>query len=384
MVASSQVRAAATDRPAPNVDRRWLIAATIVGAIAFWFIAAYAWYGLNIGFDVKIILNAARAGASGATLYSDPTGAAFGAESPHFYGPPALALVYLPLSLLPDDLAVRVALVTSYAVALASLALLVVPVRAAVGRSGVASLLIGIVLSYAFLGAGSLGNPSILVLLGLAVAFVGLERDRPFLAALGIGTAAALRLYPVLLLLPLVVARRWAVVAATIAVIGAWGLLGIAVFGLDDTMRYVGLAWSVLRTPDPNDIAINAALPAVAARLFDSDSIATVVRVGSVMLGVAGLVFGGMRLRDATAERRLVGLGIAACGMLLVPATIWDHYLTAALVLAVGIVAVTRHARWGLLPAGLLPGVLGGATALVWMPVVALAHTLRRRSGVGA
>jgi len=352
------------------------MAATTVAGVAFWFIAAYAWHGLNIGFDVKLIIHASRSGFAGGTLYSDPSGLEFGAASPNFYGPPALALLYLPLSFVDDGVAVRLALIASYATAVLSLGLLVAPVRSAVGRSGTASLLIGMLLSYAFLGAGSLGNPSIFVLLGVATAFVGIDRDEPWLVGIGIGTAAALRLYPLLLVLPLIVARRWTAVVATVAVIGAWGILGIAAFGVDDTQRYLGLAWSILRTPDSAGIVINAALPALAARVFEGTTVVTVARIASLMLGVAALTLGGMMLRDRSPERRLVGLGVASAGMLLVPATIWDHYLTVLLVLAVGIVAVTRRARWGLLPIGLLPAILGGGLALIWMPVAGLYRTI--------
>ena len=356
-------------------DRRsgWVLLAMTVATLAGVFLALYAFYAPSIGFDVSLVVAAARSGMAGGTLYSDPTGALFGAESPHFYGPPALALAYVPLSLLSDGAVVRVALILGYAIAFASLALLVVPVRRAVGRSGGASLLVGVLLGYAFLGAASLGNPSILVLLGIAIAFVGIDRDEPWLVGLGLGTAAAFRLYPLLLLVPLAVSGRWRAIVASLAVAAAWTAAGMAVFGLDDSARYVGIAATIAAPRGAEDITINAALPAIAARAGASELAQTALRVASVALGAAALLAGGSLLRGAAAERRLLGLGIAVAGMLLIPAAIWDQYLTAVLVLVVGIVAATRRARWGLLSAGLLPASIGGGLALVWLPVLAVA-----------
>ena len=356
------------DRPSA-----WVLVAMAVATMAAVVLAVYAWYGPSIGFDVSLVVRAARAGMAGGTLYSDPTGALFGAESPHYYGPPALALAYVPLSLLSDGAVVRVALISGYAIAVASLALLVAPVRAAVGRSGIASLLIGLLFGYAFLGAASLGNPSILVLLGIAVAYVGIERDEPWLIGLGIGTAAAFRLYPILLLVPLAISGRRRAVVASLLVVAAWVAAGAAVFGIDDNLRFVGIAVAIAAPSGADDITINAALPALAARAGASGLALTALRLGSIALGVTALVAGGSLLRGAAAERRLLGLGVAVAGMLLIPATIWDHYLTAALVLVVGIVAVTRRAGWGLLSAGLLPASIGGGLALVWLPALAVA-----------
>jgi hypothetical protein len=349
-----------------------LVAATVCASVAV-FLAIYLWFASNIGWDLSLILQAARDALAGHSLYSDPTGAAFNAESRNFYGPPALALAYVPLSVLPDAIAVRVAFVFAYAATVTSLALLVRPIRGSIGAPAWASLLIGVALSYAVLGAANLGNPSILVLVGVALAFVGLERDRPWLVGVGLGTAIALRLYPVLLLIPLLIARRYRAVAASLVVAAAWGVAAALVFGIDDTVRYARLASAILSPANPNTIVINDALPALAVRVQAPDVIVSLLRLISVALGCAGLVFGGWLLRDGHAERRLVGLGIAAAGMLLLPSTIWDHYLTVLFVLIVGVVAVTRRARWGLLGAGLLPTAVLGGFALVIMPAIAVA-----------
>lgn len=367
-------------RVSPRPDRTetaWNLAAAAVCCAMAIFLGVYTWYALNVGFDVSLILHAAREGAAGRTLYADPLGNAFTAESRNFYGPPALALAYLPLSVVPDAIAVRLAFVFGYAAALGSLALLVGPVRHAVGRSARASLVVGVMLAYAVLGGANLGNPSILVLVGLAVAYVGIERDRPWLVALGVGTAAALRLYPVLLLVPLAISGRLRAAAALLVVIAAWGVAAIAAFGIDETLTYLSLAASILSPADPNAIVINAALPALAVRVDAPDVVVPVLRVISVVLGVAALAGGGLLLRDSRPERRLLALGIAAGGMLLLPATIWDHYLTALIVLVVGVVAVTRRARWGLLSVGLLPTAVGGGVAMVALPAVAVAAAIR-------
>ena len=341
----------------------------------------------DIGLDITLIVDAARRVLAGQAMYTDPTAAQFGPTYPHYYGPPALAALYAPLAPLPDFLIVRVAFWAAFALAGFGVWALLRSSDRPQPRRYLAAILTGIALCYVVLGGAMLGNPSMLILPLLALAFVGFERRSDWLVAFGIGTAMALRLYPVAMLIPLLIAGRYRAAAASIGVALVWVLIGILFAGLPVTLDYIDVAIAINSVADPHTISTNGSLTAVAWRLGASESVVQVVRIASIAGGLALLVIGGLWLRRQDHSDRLIGFGLAVAGNLLLLGTTWDHYYVPLLIIVVGVVLATRQPIFGLAAMGLISAQLGGGLAMVWLPILGIAAVLlasRRRPAVAA
>lgn len=352
-------------------DRPWMLALTAVAGVMVIFIGLMIWSKPGIGLDVTLVVDAARRAFSDQPMYTDPTAAQFGPDHPHYYGPPALAALYAPLAWLSDELIVRLAVIAAFVCAGSALVILL---RAAgpVPRAHVAALAIGGLTCYAIFGGAALGNPSMLILPLLATAFLGLERDRPWLVGLGIGTAAALRLYPAAMLVPLILARRWQAVGTSIAVIVAWVGIGVVFAGPQESFEYVAVAQAISSVPSPEAISTNGSLPAIAWRWGAPDVVVSLARWLSLASGGAFLVLSGVILRANSVSERMIGFGVAVSGTLLLLSTTWDHYYVSMLIIVVGVVLASRRASFGLMSIGLISAQAGGGLAMLWMPIAGL------------
>lgn len=367
-----------------------LVVGSVVAAVIGWIVVRPP----SLGYDMLILRSAAERLVSGLPLYLDPTAERFVPGSVElYYGPPAFAVASLPLTLFDEATVRLIAMPLSLGLVLAALALLVRTVPGRVSPNGVLTLITGTLLSFAVLWGSTLGAASIVVLFLAAVAWAGLERRTTWgslIAALALGTAIAFRLYPAVLLVPLVLGGRWRTAIASLAVVVGWTVIGILVVGLTQTLDYLDVARALAALGAPMGSISPAALASTAGW---SPLAVQVVRLGSLALGVLLLVVGGLLLGGSRAGRvrhgldpsefesaELVGWGLALAGMLLVTPVLWDHYLTALLPLSVGLTALTRRAIFGLVPVAFLPGSLGGI-ALVAVPILGLVAVGRRLRG---
>lgn len=375
--------AAGSRRRAVPVVALLLLSGCLIG----WWLVAGAVGGL--GYDWAILREAGLRLRLGQPVYLDLTGSQFWpGDVTLFYGPPVYAALALPLSFIDELLVRRLAIVVGVASVVVSAALLVGPVRTRLNRAALLSLAIGVVFSAAFAIGLIVTASSLLVLLLLAGASIGLVRRTPLTVGFCLGTAAALRIYPGVLFLTLVVGRRWRELGIAIGVLAGWYVVGVLVAGVGTTEQYMHLLVSVSGVTAPNNatVANLAAFAGVPAELL------WVPRVASTVVGLGLLIVGGSRLARAAgastarvteATEILVSWGLAISGMLMVAPLAWEHYLTALLVLVVAMMARTGHARWGLAPVLLLPGWLGGI-GLVLVPlaaVVSLSRSARSRTG---
>lgn len=149
--------------------------------------------------DLEVYLDAARRLASGQALY------AAGSEpfNTYWYSP-WLAVAFVPLTALPQALVTGAWLVVLLAASAAVIARLV--------QSGPAGLLTAGLLGPLLIAVACGGNVQPLMV--AALLYRAPKKDGP----LWIGLAASLKVTPILLVLPLVAARRWAASAAAVGI----------------------------------------------------------------------------------------------------------------------------------------------------------------------
>ena len=355
--------------------------------------------------DLLLLQAAARRLAAGAPLYLDLTGARFIPGSVDlFYGPPALAVASLPLTWFDAEAIRHFTLALGLAMVLGSVVAIVGrplprPGRrwsaARLDRTPTAAVAVaGALLSYAVLRAVALGAPSIMLLLLLAVTWLGLARRSDTLSSVALGSAIAFRIYPAALLLPLVLAGRWRAAGGAVVCAVTWWLLGAIAAGFATTSQYLGLLVAL------NGVAVgagNAAPGGALASIGVAEPFPAAAHLIAVASGVVLLVLGGIALGypepgAAAALRRrwrspagwvwsrlaavdvsgrdirLLGWGLAIAGMLLASPVVWDHYLTALILLTAGLAAVSGRPAWHLGAILFVPG-SAAAVALVSLPI---------------
>ena len=164
------------------------------------------------------------AGAERVLAGQDPLGATSERGWPYVY-PPTLAVLLTPLLDLPP----RVAAGLWFGVSLAALVAGMLAFRHALGRRGPFHWRadgIPIALVFLSLASGLERGQVGPLLLGLAgLAFLALERRRDVLAGVLVALAAAIKVYPALLLVALALARRGRALAAGLTALLVWILL---------------------------------------------------------------------------------------------------------------------------------------------------------------
>jgi len=347
---------------------RWTAALAVVGGVyavgtTLWVLSEPP----SLAFDVLLVRSAGERLLAGELIYVDPGAASFVDPGPDdFYGPPALAVAGAVLALIPEPVVRLACFPVSWIVFLVGLAALarLVGLR----RDEAAGVALGAMAAFAVFWGATLGASSVWLFGLLAGAIVALGRGSDAAAGLLVGTAAALRIYPVALLVPLVIAGRWTAVAAALAAIVGWTALGLLLAGTEATQTFIELLASLQGVEVGSS---NIALEGVA-------------RFASIAGGLMVLVWAGLRARRAhDATEVLLAWGLALGGMLLVTPVAWDHYTTALLPLVVAVVAATGWPAAGLLSAAMLPASLSGGLAIVWLPILGIVVVLRRTAAVG-
>lgn len=255
-----------------------------------------------------------------------------------FYYPPLAAFLLAPLALLAPQAAAW----TWLALELAGLGLaLLLPLRWARSAGERDLYLAAALFSFPFLHDLHWGQIStwlfVLVLGGLVLCERGRERSGGAL----IGLAGALKLYPVLFLLPLLLRgeRRAALAGAAIFLAGTL-LLPFAIWGLASTLGYHGEIWSGLAAARESlwrDAAAVQHVPSVLARWAAGEPAGAPSTVwwvlGLLSFGLVGVLRVRMESAEARAgsaeardEQRLVDATLLWLALPLVLHPSWPHY----------------------------------------------------------
>jgi alpha-1,2-mannosyltransferase len=281
--------------------------------------AIYHGYGKHFGFDFKPLWEASRHIASGATPYPPPHTWALRNEQQFVY-PPIAALIAAPFAILPFPLAATV-----YALAMlgaTALTLRILGVRD--WRCyGIALLWLPV------LEAVTLGTVSIVLTLGLALAWR--YRDDRRVAPLAIAALVAAKVFLWPLLFWLLATRRGLAAARALAlalagVLGSWAIIGFA--GLTSYPRLLDELAQLLQWKSYSAIAFGMTLG-----LSPGHARVAALACGAIAL-VAVILIGRAWRRDADRHAFIAAIGAA----FLFSPIVWMHYLALLLVP----VAITR------------------------------------------
>jgi alpha-1,2-mannosyltransferase len=240
------------------------------------------------------------------------------------FGPPTImALFFVPASYVPLGIAVRAYLV-------AAGVLLAFALRRAAGRWWPVWFLGLAMLPPMHLGL-ALGQPSLVTLSLLVLAYTFLRDDRPRAAGVTLGLAVVWKLYPAFAALGFIAHRRWRAVGAAVVTVAVAAVVSAAVLRSD-----IGAA--IERTLNVGGVIggypLNWSLPGVIARISGSDAAAR-------WASVVSLAAGGVWLVCRPSRRPQHTFALAVLVMLVAETITWSHYAPAA-ILAVLVVLETR------------------------------------------
>ena len=262
---------------------------------------------------------------------------------------PALIASQIPLSFL----SLRTARIVWMALSASAFVVGMVVALRGMGFSGWSSVALGTALVATPLVQKDLmlGQSNGVSLLLLATGWLAWRRGLDRRAGIALGVLSALRVFPALLLIPVVMARRWTIARAMVATALGVGLIGALAVGFGDVLDGLGDAWSETAaywSDRSGNISLTQRLPvalqAIGIGLHPPE--AAVVMIGVVAATVAA------------AGRGPDGLWIFTGIMLLALPVVWEHYLILILPMTVVAFCVTRF---------LLPSVLGAT--LVWISI---------------
>jgi hypothetical protein len=248
--------------------------------------------------------------------------------------PPVSVLAMLPLGLLSHDAAI-------WAWNLASLGMLVAATRVILGPRGLhcewryllaACTLLAASTPLAAQGAAAQFNPLLLLLVALAWSCD--RREQPLAAGALIGLAAAIKLFPAVLVVIFVCRGRWKAVASAAATLVLLNAVAFVTFGSRDMLCYVQ---HVVPELDAWRSAwLNCSLAGYWSRLFDVGDPGTREWFHSPLLarlltyatsGLLVAAVGWRAWRATTLEERDLSFAAAVVAMLLVSPVTWDHSL---------------------------------------------------------
>jgi alpha-1,2-mannosyltransferase len=387
--ATERARAEASRRPTGAFElvarRGWtalLLAAFVALPLAWLVRRSLAGYGtVPLPVDLMVFLNAADDILAGRNPF--PTPAAFTGDANYVY-PPLLAIVAIPLAVLPVAPAVLIwTLLSAGAIAAALWLLGVRDWRV----YGLCVLLAG---TRDAIAAGTVGP---LLVLGSAIAWRYRDR-RPALAGAGVGLAIALKLFVWPLLLWLVVTRRARTALLAFVIGGGAALASWAVIGFDGLTDYPDLLRRLSDLEADQSYSMYAVGRAVG--LASPLAVGSSLAVGAIFLAI--MVWTARDVAIPATERDRLALTAAIAASLALTPILWIHYLVLLIVplalarprfaplwLVALVPAAVRIIGWS--PAGWPSGdppslaVVLGTTVLVlaWMlrPVHREAPTLR-------
>jgi hypothetical protein len=247
--------------------------------------------------------------------------------------PPSSVLFYLPLALLPYGLSFLAWNIVSAICLALSVDILArewdlrPSLRAVLWVSALA------MLSPPLFEQMFFGQSNAVTLAMIVLAWQAHRRGWQLWEGFWIGTAVALRLFPLVLLLVPLGARRWRSLLALFATLGIFFLLSAFLLGGDIWREYIqnGLPEAVIW----GDLWSNASVSALWRKLFVSQNKGLSSEwcsplafwigylVSSALIGLTTLGVIALNRREPVADYRY---GVAICAMLLLSPTCWPHY----------------------------------------------------------
>jgi alpha-1,2-mannosyltransferase len=310
---------------ADNQKRLQLLSTVVAAAVVVMFVVRLAQLlaisASTLGTDLASYFDASQRLWSGRSLYQ--TGTSGGSILFPFVYPPLLALFFLPFQSYQSAWWAWAA--GSIACWVGALWLIVRELRdelwSCVPPMWRPVLLAGLTVFPPVLSHLIWGQVQLHLLMLLTGAWLCLRRRREAWAGVLIGIAIAIKLFPVLVVIPLVMQRRWR--AAGVAIFSACALIALsfAVVGWEQVTIYLQQVMPRLNkgsvVPDVYNHAIVAVL-----RGFMGSSLASWLSL-VVRLCVVGVVALSAARRNNGPDRALT-LGMTA--MVLVPPLVWQHY----------------------------------------------------------
>ncbi len=256
---------------------RWLQALVILALVAL-----VVWWGVGVfritnNHDFDVFYRAAERLRTGENIYAESAAFRQALESGQFnmqddsiqwpYGnPPLLAILTVPLTYLPYDVAAAIwtGLTTLFLLGACAVVL------AAIGRVDWVGAVVALVLLYAYYPATvclRLGQVEILLFLLIALSFLALKRGHDAWAGAALGVATAIKFFPGALILFLAWKRKWKAAAWGLGVGAAALGASILIAGPDNFAAYTE-AWSVYAGGAFSAFPLNQSLNGFFSRLF--------------------------------------------------------------------------------------------------------------------
>ena len=325
-------------------------------------VVALTWWilGWPLGVDSGVYRSGALALLDGESLYGPPAATPDWSPELPFAYPPIAAVVFLPLALLPVQLAWGV-------LAVASVAALRTSVRVVGGAGWVVPLLLCLEPVWRTIG---LGQVNLLLMALVLVDVLALRGSR--LSGVLIGVAAAVKLTPLVFVAHLLVTGRRRDAVRAVATFAGLGVVGFVLLP-GDTVRYWTSTVLAANKAGGNAWWGNQSLSGVVQRVAGGSPVVLVLLV-LACLGVAACL-----ARELHRRGDLVGavLVTAFCGLLVSPISWTHHWVWVAPLCAVLL------ARRQVVAAAVLPGLCAGwvfalvprdeGRELLWTPPESLA-----------
>lgn len=310
---------------------------SLTDATSDWVVTAAAGSGLDPWSDVLSLSQ-----VTGADLA--PIGAAElgDAERVHPRTPGALLLLW-PLLWVPASFAYPAAIFLAVAAYLGA-AIWLIPAITATPRHSLLPVMILGLGSGAFLTTLEFGSHSGVLMLSIAAMWVMVKRGHESAAGIALGVAITLRLFPVLLLIPLWMYGKRKACYSGVFTFGILNLVGLAQFNLEIGDSIAGLAAAAETWVE---FSGNGSLAMPLARL-GLDPVVVSILLGVVAIG------GSLTLARRSGNVDLAMAGVLVVGVICSPLS-WEHYdllaLLAAVVVGPSAYHSVRRLPWRLLMA---------------------------------
>jgi alpha-1,2-mannosyltransferase len=183
--------------------------------------------------------------------------------------------------------------------------------------------LIGVLINFPpVLAHLSWGQTQLLLLLLLTACWRCLRRHQDERAGVLLGVAIALKLFPLLLILPLIISRRWRCSAIALVTAGSVLAFSFALVGWEQSFYYVTRVLPevdyALSHVTSNTTSIGSVLRGALGRGPLAEWLGLAFRIGVV----AAVAVGAIRMRDAA--DKAFNLGMTA--LVLASPVVWEHY----------------------------------------------------------